>query len=190
MINFVSTTGRHLGVVVGVVAALYLSGCTGELEDKLAAAEGELTKTKRELSSAQSDLAKAKGELTQKTEGLAAAEEKLAQAQEVGDITAQLDAAKTELASLTPQLDQARAQLDEYRAQIRKQQELVSASALKYRTVTRSRVRLEPSTDAMEVAVVPQGNVVQVFEIVENGKWYKVGGMGYIFHELLEPVSE
>jgi hypothetical protein len=51
-------------------------------------------------------------------------------------------------------------------------------------------VRREPSTDAAEVAVVPEGNLVHVMEVVEGGTWYKVGGIGYIFHELLEPASE
>ena len=72
----------------------------------------------------------------------------------------------------------------------RQQEELLAGSRVLYRTVTRSRVRREPSTDAAEVAVVPEGNLVQVMEVVEGGTWYKVGGMGYIFHELLEPASE
>ncbi len=45
-------------------------------------------------------------------------------------------------------------------------------------------------TDTDEVAVVPAGKSLQVFEIVKDGTWYKVGGMGYIFHELLEPVEK
>ncbi len=190
MIEVMSTKGRYLAAVVGVVAALHLSGCTGELEDKLAAAEAELTETRGELASTQSELAEAKEELAQKSGELAAAEELIAKSEEMGDLTTQLNAARAELDTLAPQLEQARTQLEVTRNQVQKQQELLSEKALKYRTVTRSRVRLKPSTDAAEVAVVPEGNVVQVFEIVDDGNWYRVGGMGYMFHKLLEPVEE
>ena len=43
---------------------------------------------------------------------------------------------------------------------------------------------------SQEVATVPRGNTIQVFEIVADGNWYRVGGMGYMHHSLLEKVSE
>ena len=67
---------------------------------------------------------------------------------------------------------------------------LAEGSELRFKTTARARVRAGPSTDTEEVAVVPAGKAIQVFEIVEDGTWYKVGGMGYVFHELLEPVEK
>lgn len=186
----ISAKFRYLCAVVGVMTALGLSGCTGELEKKLAAAEaelskvqGELDKVTGELSSAQAELAKARDELQQKTNELAASEEKLTQAGDLQAVSSELAAAKAELAELKPVLERRRAEASQ-------QEELLAGSRVLYRTVTRSRVRREPSTDSAAVAVVPEGNLVQVMEIVEDGTWYKVGGMGYIFHELLEPASE
>ncbi len=186
----VSARFRYLGAVIAVATAVGLVGCTGELEEKLAAAEaklskvqGELGKATGELSSAQTELAQSRDELRQKTKELAASEENLAQAGDLQTVSSELAAAKAEFAELEPVLKRLRAEVSQ-------QEELLAGSRVLYRTVTRSRVRREPSTDAAEVAVVPEGSLVQVMEVVEGGTWYKVGGMGYIFHELLEPASE
>ncbi|MFB3110943.1 MAG: SH3 domain-containing protein [Gemmatimonadales bacterium] len=165
----VSARFRYLGAVIAVATAVGLVGCTGELEEKLAAAEAKLSKVQ--------------GELRQKTKELAASEENLAQAGDLQTVSSELAAAKAEFAELEPVLKRLRAEVSQ-------QEELLAGSRVLYRTVTRSRVRREPSTDAAEVAVVPEGSLVQVMEVVEGGTWYKVGGMGYIFHELLEPASE
>ena len=73
---------------------------------------------------------------------------------------------------------------------LQKRQMFPEGGTLRFKTKARARVRAGPSTDTDEVAVVPAGKTIQVFEIVEDGAWYKVGGMGYIFHELLEPVEK
>jgi len=186
----VSARFRYLGAVLGVATTLGLVGCTGDLEEKLASAEAERTKVQGELdkateglSSTQAELAKARDDLQQKTEEFAASEEKLAQVVDLQAVSSKLAAGKAELAELEPAIERLRAEVSQ-------QEELLAGSRVLYRTLARSRVRREPSTDAAEVAVVPEGNLVQVMEIVEDGTWYKVGGMGYMFHELLEPASE
>ena len=90
--------------------------------------------------------------------------------------------------SLAPQseFESCQAELEE----LQKRQILPEGGTLQFRTKARARVRAGPSTDTDEVAVIPAGKTIQVFEAVEDGTWYKVGGMGYIFHELLEAVEE
>lgn len=75
-------------------------------------------------------------------------------------------------------------------AELQDRQMLPEDGRLQFRTKARARVRAGPSTDTDEVAVVLAGKTIQVLEAVEDGTWYKVGGIGYIFHELLEPVED
>lgn len=102
----------------------------------------------------------------------------------------ELDAKTAELASVRSKIDHSVAQLEQLEAAVHRQRLLLEGSARIYRTTTRARIRAGPSTETEEVAVVPQGRTIQVFEIVEDGTWYRVGGMGYIFHQLLEPAAE
>jgi len=90
-------------------------------------------------------------------------------------------------ATLQSEIKDCQAELKALQATVREQ--LLGGSTLRFKTRVRARVRAEPSTDSDEVAVVPAGKTIQVLETVEGGNWYKVGGMGYIFHELLEPVE-
>ncbi len=91
-------------------------------------------------------------------------------------------------ASLQTEIEGCQAELEALQANV--PEPLLGGSTLRFKTRVRARVRAEPSTDSDEVAVVPAGKTIQVFETVEGGNWYKVGGMGFIFHELLEPVEE
>ena len=102
----------------------------------------------------------------------------------------ELDAKTAELASVRSKIDHSVAQLEQLEAAVHSQRQLLEGSARNYRTTKRARIRAGPSTETEEVAVVPQGRTIQVFEIVEDGTWYRVGGMGYIFHQLLEPAAE
>ncbi len=178
MFENLSNMQRIVGIVVlvvgvaGWVVAFSSIGTTGGLESELAAAREEAKKAEADLALVSDNLSTAQEALDQQKE----ASDNLEQ------LTAKLDTGKAELAALT-------SVLEPLRAEIHKQQQLVEGSALKVRTTTRVKVRMGPSTETEEVAVVPEGNSVQVFEIVEDGTWYKVGGMGYIFHELLEPLS-
>ena len=46
-----------------------------------------------------------------------------------------------------------------------------------------------PSTDSYVLVVLPPGHRLQVFEAVEGGQWYWSGGVGYSFHDLVQPKS-
>ncbi len=96
----------------------------------------------------------------------------------------------TELASVRAEVEKSRAELDQLRAKIGRHNRLLEGIARKYRTTARVNVRAGPSTTAEAVAIIPKGRTLQVFEAVEDGAWYKVGGIGFIFHRLLEPVPE
>ncbi len=102
---------------------------------------------------------------------------------------ASLTTEKAELLTLQSQIKGSQAELETLEPNVQKQQALLEGSTLRFKTNTRARMRAGPGTDTDEVAVVPAGKTIQVFEIVEDGTWYNVGGMGYIFHELLEPVE-
>lgn len=105
------------------------------------------------------------------------------------ELTAALATGKAELLTLQSEVESSQAELETLEARVQKQKSLLEGSTLRFRTNARTRVRAGPGTDTDEVAVVPAGKTIQVFEVVEDGTWYKVGGMGYIFHELLEPVE-
>ncbi len=99
-------------------------------------------------------------------------------------------ATATELAAVRAEVEKSRAELNQLQAKIGRHERLLEGIARRYRTTARVNVRAGPSTKAEAVAVIPKGRTLQVFEAVEDGAWYKVGGIGFIFHELLEPVPE
>ena len=165
-----------------VLLALGIAGCTDELEEQLAAAQAERAKAEAAMSTVQAELAQAKDDAEKKFVEMEALR---ATFKEVED----LEQVSSELATLKPELNRVQSELDTLRAEVAKQHQLLSEQAVVYRTKSRSKVRARPTTDSAEVAVVPKGSSIQVYEIVEGGTWYKVGGMGYIFHELLEPVK-
>ncbi len=96
----------------------------------------------------------------------------------------------TELAAVQAEVEKSRAELDRLQAKIGRHKRLLDGIARRYRTTARVNVRAGPSTTADAVAVIPKGRTLQVFETVEDGAWYNVGAIGFIFHELLEPVPE
>ena len=104
-------------------------------------------------------------------------------------VTGHLAGGKGDLADLLLQIDAAEARLDQQRAEAREQQTLLAGTARGYVTTTRARVRARPTTASEELAIVPEGTPLAVFEIVEEGTWYKVGSVGFMHHELLKPVS-
>jgi hypothetical protein len=104
--------------------------------------------------------------------------------------TAESAAPATELAAVRAEVEKSRTELDQLQAKIGRRERLLEGIARKYRTTARVNVRAGPSTTAEAIAVIPKGRTLQVFEAVEDGAWYKVGGIGFIFHKLLEPVPE
>ncbi len=96
----------------------------------------------------------------------------------------------TELGAVRAEVEKSRTELDQLQAKIGRHKRLLEGIARKYRTTARVNVRAGPSTTAEALAVIPKGRTLQVFGVVEDGAWYKVGGIGFIFHKLLEPVPE
>jgi seryl-tRNA synthetase len=193
-------------VIIGVVGWLFALNQFGEvdnLKSEFEPARQELASAKDELARLQGDLTAAQNERSQLQQKVKAAEshEELTAAIETGNadlqslrskiegIQAELEAGSTDLQSLKSEIESSQAKLEPLRVEIQRQQALLDGSTLQFRTTTRAKVRVGPGADTDEVAVVPSGKTLQVFEIVEGGTWYKVGGMGYIFHDLVEPVE-
>ena len=174
--NLSSTQKAVTGVVVvaGVVGWIYALIQTGQIDslptrEDLASAKDELAQLQRDLKVAQIE----RGQLQIQVDAIKSLEE----------LMASLATEKAELLTLQSQIKGSQAELETLEPNVQKQQALLKTNA-------RARVRAGPGTDTDEVAVVPAGKTIQVFEIVEDGTWYRVGAMGYIFHELLEPVEE
>jgi hypothetical protein len=176
--------GMMVGLV-GVVAvagwglALASMGGSGDLEEKLLAAEADLTVTKAELSKASAELAAAR-EVQQGIQEVTAS---------LAGMARQLESDRGELAALTLKIDAEKARLYTLRAEAKERQDLVADAAPSYRTTTRARVRAAPTTESQEVAMVPAGTPVVVLESVGDGVWYKVGPVGFMHRDLLEPAS-
>ncbi len=168
MIKNLSSLQKIVGIVVviagvvGWVFALFQIDEVDSLKSDLEAAQGE------------------RSELRQRVEATGSLKE----------LTAALAADEARQQSLQSEIEGSQAELESLRERVQRQRALLEGSMLQFKTNARAKVRAGPGTDTDEVAVVPAGNTVQVFEIVEDGTWYKVGGMGFIFHELLEPVEK
>ncbi len=175
--------GMMVGLV-GVVAvagwglALASRGGSGELEEKLRAAKADLSVKTAEVSKVSAELA-ATREVQQ---GLQDANASLV------DMAGQLEADRAELAALTPKIDAVKARLGTLRAEAKEHQDLVADAASSYRTTTRARVRAAPTTDSQELALMPAGTPVVVLDSVADGTWYKVGSVGFMHRDLLEPA--
>ena len=209
MLENLSSSQKAVGgvvVIAGVVGWIFAFVQIGEidsLKSEFEPARQGLPSVKDELAQLQGDLEAAQSERSQLQQQVEAAEslEELTAALEAGNADllsmqseievsqAKLEAGNALLTSLQSEIESSRAELEPLRAEVQRQQALLEGSTLQFKTTTRAKVRAGPGTDTDEVAVVPPGKTLQVFEIVEDGTWYKVGGMGYIFHELLEPVE-
>ncbi len=209
MLENLSSSQKAVGgvvVIAGVVGWIFAFVQIGEidsLKSEFEPARQELPSAKDELAQLQRDLEAAQSERSHFQQQVEAAEslEELTAALEAGNADllslqseikgsqAKLEAGNALLTSLQSEIEGSRAELEPLRAEVQKQQALLEGSTLQFKTTTRAKVRAGPGTDTDEVAVVPPGKILQVFEIVEDGTWYKIGGMGYIFHELLEPVE-
>ena len=180
---FKDERGMVVGLV-GVVAvagwglALTSMGSTGELEQELRAAKADLSVANVELAEMSSELA-ATREVQQ---GLQDANASLV------DMAGQLEADRAELAALTPKIDAAKARLGTLRAEAKERQDLAADAAPSYRTTTRARVRAAPTTESQELALMPAGTPVVVLDSVADGTWYKVGRVGFMHRDLLEPA--
>ncbi len=170
--NLSSIQKAVAGVVVvsGVIGWIFVLVQTGQIDslptrEDLASAKDEVAQVRRDLMVAQieRDQMQFQVDATKSLEELKAA----------------LATGKAELLTLQSQIEGSQAELETLETNVQKQQALLGDSTLQFKTNARARVRAGPGTDTDEVAVVPAGKTIQVFEIVEDGTWYKVGGMGY-----------
>ncbi len=181
--NLSSIQKAVAGVVVvsGVIGWIFALIQTGKIDslptrEDLASAQDEIAQVRRDRMVAQIE----RDQMQFQVDATKSLEE----------LTAALATGKAELLTLQSQIEGSQAELETLESNVQKQQALPKGNTLRFKTTARARVRAGPGTDTDEVAVVPAGKIIQVFEIVEAGTWYKVGAMGYIFHELLEPVDK
>lgn len=179
-------TARRLAIVFAFAVALlgwaaaYLTvRGTKDLEDGLASAEAELSETRAALAQKADELAALRLEYREY-------QDMSGRLEKVGET---LTGNIARLKDLSLQIDEAEARLDQLRADAREQQSLLTGTTRDYVTTTRARVRARPSAASEELAVVPSGTPLAVLEIVEEGTWYKVGSVGFMYHELLKPIT-
>ena len=133
----------------------------------------------RWLDSLESDLAEARRQES------ASSSEALA---DLKRLKSELEANKVERATLNQLIRQSETELKQLRAQLDQKAQAANDPGLKFHTVTRTRLRAGPTTDAKEIAVIAEGASLQVIDTVEDGTWHEVRLLGYAFHELLKPL--
>ncbi len=160
-----------------------------------------LTMVADERSATSEQLAEAQGELASLTESVARLEEVDLALDEIKSavgslegVNAQIDDRTATLASLTPELEAKTAELSALQENVEALEvqavvydAFTAGGPFRFQTSSTVNVRTGPSTDADVLVVLPPGTEVEVFEAVEDGQWYKIGGVGYIFHELVQP---
>ncbi len=165
--------------ILGWVTAFYAVGDAKGVEERLASAEA--------------DLADAKATLSRDAEEMSASRQELAENQAAAGrletVTAELTTAQGGLAELLLQVDAAKERLDGLRTEARERQALLNGTARNYVTISRARMRSGPTTSSEELAIVPPGAQLVALEVVEDGTWYKVGRVGFMYHKLLKPVA-
>ncbi len=102
-------------------------------------------------------------------------------------LKSELEASKVERATFNQLIRQSETELKQLRAQLEQKARPANEPGLKFHTVTRTRLRAGPTTDAKEIAVIAEGASLQVIDTVEGGTWHEVRLLGYAFHELLKP---
>ena len=102
----------------------------------------------------------------------------------------ELDASEADREELSRLVLQYETELEQLRAELDQSIQPSPEPGRDFRTVTRTRMRAAPNTEAEEVAVIVEGANLQVIDTVEDGTWHAVHLVGYAFHRLLEPSQE
>ena len=102
-------------------------------------------------------------------------------------LRSELEASKVERAALNQLIHQSERELERLRTQLDQKVQPATEPGREFQTVTRTRMRAGPTTDAKEIAVIAEGANLQVIDTVADGTWYEVRLLGYAFHELLKP---
>ena len=180
--------------IAGWGVAFTYQGQIGGLQDALAAAEADGSAAADRLATAEQELASMRETAARLEEAELALDEYKTSVGSLDGVKAQIEDGNATLAALTPELDARSAELSALQEKV----EALAVQAVVYEAFTGGgpqrfqtagnvNVRTGPNTDADVLVVLPPGTDVEVFEVVEDGKWFKVGGVGYIFHDLLQP---
>ena len=182
-------------------ATLLESYRRGEKAAERDAVMKQLQTSRKELVSVIAKIAPAKNELRELTTKINAAGVEAANLEvvmkqlqtsrkELVSVAAKIAPAKNELRELTTKINAAGVELEKLTVSGKQIEALISGARQKYRTTTRARVRAGPGTNFDEVAILPSGITLPSFETAEGGNWQKVGCIGYVHNDLLEPISD
>ncbi len=185
-----------VAIVGWIVAIAYQQQIDG-LQDALATAENDRSATADRLTAAQQEVALLTETAARLEEAELALDEYKAAVGSLEGINAQIEDHTTALAALTPVVDAKTAELSALQDKVEAleiqtvvYEAFTAGGPYRFQTSGNVNVRTGPTTDADVLVVLPPGTDVEVFEVVEDGQWYKVGGVGYIFHDLLQPNPE
>ncbi len=198
MIGSLSTAQKAVGAVVVILAVVgwWLAISNGQrtsgLEDSLALAETEKDQLTEQLSAAQAELEAAQAEVAQVAEGAKQLDELTAEItsseQRLAEIAELVNDGETKLSGLTENVAAAETELATLQEQSEVYERLLEGGPNQFLTASASvNVRAQPSTDSEVLVTLPEDFTVEVFEVVEGGEWFKIGGVGYVFHDLLKP---
>jgi hypothetical protein len=154
---------------------------------------GTFTGLNADLAKTKAELAKTKADLSMTAEALVRAREAMQEiprlARDREELIKQVGSLRAERAHLEARIGEGTAALDRLGAELKHRQDLLSGSAPAYVTTGWARLRSEASIEAKEIAVVTAGASLRVFETVADGRWHKVGSIGFMHHTLLEPAA-
>ncbi len=181
--------------VVGWIVAFSYQGQIGGLQDALATAETDKSTAAGQLAEAQEQIAMLTEAEMRLGEAELALDEYKAAVGSLDQVKAQLEENMTALAALTPEMDARTEELSALQEKVEAleiqavaYEVFTQGGPLSFETSSNVNVRTGPSTDSSVLVVLPPGANVEVFEVVEGGEWYKVGGVGYIYRDLLLPT--
>lgn len=180
--------------IVGWIMVFNGQGQIVELEESLSFANSERAEATDEVAALKSEVAALTEASARLEEVELALDDYKTSVGSLEDVNAEIEELAATLASLTPELDVKSAELAELTEKVEalEVQALVydaftGGGPLRFQTSGTVNVRTGPSTDSDVLVVLPAGTDVEVFEAVEGGEWYKIGGVGYIFHTLVQP---
>ena len=183
--------------VVGWIVAFSYQGQIGGLQDALAAAESDKSAAAGQLAEAQEQVARLTEAEMRLGEAELALDEYKAAVGSLDQVKAQLEENMTALDALTPEMEARTEELSALEEKVASlefkavaYETFTQGGPLAFQTSSNVNVRTGPSTDSSVLVVLPPGSNVEVFEVVEGGDWYKVGGVGYIYRDLLQPNPE
>lgn len=68
-------------------------------------------------------------------------------------------------------------------------QKLAAGAAAKYMTVKRAKLRMGPSTQSQELAILSSDTPIEVLGLAAGGEWLEVVRVGYVHNDLLRPAQ-